>query len=288
MSKTIGAHDRQETEGEITQAAAIATKARASFYAIPTLHKPFDGSRLAFEDAATAYDPISALVVSSAARASDCLRQFFGFVNPDEGQFVSSPFAHYALLRPSIEAAATAVWLIQNEKRNERIIRALRLSWHHAGEASQLVQTLGGPKDTGDKVRSRLTALRDQVPALRQLDLAKFPKYSAILSSITIPRPPGDKRPIETPLFLWKLASAFIHGSGHLVRHLSDVRQVTEWSSGVASFEVTPSLRLQAVMAAAATEILVQASRRYLELATTDYASKPVPSPAVARDSRTS
>ena len=49
---------------------------------------------------------------------------------------------------------------------------------------------------------------------------------------------------VRSPYFLWKLASAFIHGSDHLMRDLSDVRQLAGWEEGTADFEVTPSFRI--------------------------------------------
>lgn len=128
------------------------------------------------------------------------------------------------------------------------------------------------------KVTARLTELKDTVGQLRQKPLTVPPRYTEILKSVSTNTPHnGSARySLASPLVIWKISTAFIHGSGQLVHALSDFRQVTEFQDGVATVEVKPSVQMLAGALSATVNLITRGDQRFTYLATHDYAGRTV------------
>ncbi|TQM98263.1 hypothetical protein FHX68_2307 [Microbacterium lacticum] len=217
------------------------------------------------------------------ARSTENLDRVFEImIDNDNEQLLAYPFSLYSLIRTAVEAAATSMWLIKSSKKSDRVLRALQLAYRNAQEAlrfAELIKGRGGaaPVRNGtEKTIERLNQLKDTVGPLRQLDLGPPPSYTAILTAVS-PKSRGRTRSgyeVSSPLVVWKASSAFLHGSEQVMRALSDVRQMNEFTDGVASFEITPSIQMLAVSIRTCVELIAQLDERYEFLATHDYAGR--------------
>lgn len=284
--RMIGRHDRQESESEEQQAIRVLQIARLQFSSMAeSLPSPRAGSMLMVEREHTAREPIDAMFVAQRVRSVENLERLFAMMIDDEGgRVLAYPFSGYSLIRAAIESSAVALWLIQPGRKQGRVMRALQRSYRHATDALKLAETIASDdvvrevREQTQRVIERLEELKNSLNALRQVELGPPPSHTDILKAVS-DRPPGPngKYALSSPLVVWKVSSAFIHGSDGVTRALSDIRQVAEFDGGVGTFEVTPSLRMLASSAAVCVELLRRADARYVELASHDYAGREVP-----------
>ena len=249
------------------------------------LDPPRSGSVLDMERVHTARESIDTLVMANRARARENLDRLFEMmIDEDNARLLAYPFSLYSLIRPAVEAAATAMWLIKSNKKKDRVLRALQLSYRSYREAVRFAELIKG-KDGAAPARegiarivARLNQLKDTVGVLRQVELGSPPRNSAILTAISPKSPTGGRGgySLSSPLVVWSVASAFLHGSEQVVRGLSDIRQVDEFTDGIASFEVTPSVQMLAISIKTCVELIVALDERYDYLALHDYAGRPV------------
>ncbi|GEB96119.1 hypothetical protein [Microbacterium lacticum] len=280
----IGKHDRQETDEQMELGVRAIQGARVRYQRLADqLSPPAAGSMLDLERAHTAREPVDTLVMTHRARSTENLDRVFEImIDNDNEQLLAYPFSLYSLIRTAVEAAATSMWLIKSSKKSDRVLRALQLAYRNAQEAlrfAELIKGRGGaaPVRNGtEKTIERLNQLKDTVGPLRQLDLGPPPSYTAILTAVS-PKSRGRTRSgyeVSSPLVVWKASSAFLHGSEQVMRALSDVRQMNEFTDGVASFEITPSIQMLAVSIRTCVELIAQLDERYEFLATHDYAGR--------------
>lgn len=282
----IGEHDRQESESEEQQAIRVLQAARHQFQGLSDIiDAPRPGSVLMLEREHTAREPIDLLVMAQRSRAVENLERLFAMMIDDENRRVLAyPFSGYSLIRASIEASSVGLWLIQSDVKKTRVLRALQLSYRHAADALHLAETIADVvtirevKEQTDRILGRLNELKDTVAPLRQSTLGPPPKYTDILKSVSR-RVAGPRSPysINSPLVIWKISSAFLHGSDSLTRALSDMRQTADFDDGIATFEITPSLRMLASSAAICVDQLLFLDQRYTHLATHDHAGRETP-----------
>jgi hypothetical protein len=281
----IGEHDRQEPAAVVEMSVRLVQMLRNRLREIPEeTPGPFAGSILYEEARYTAREPIATLVATNRARARDNLDRIFDLMIDDENaQLVAYPYSLYALIRASIESSATAMWLIQSDRRNDRVMRALQVSYRNTLDGVSLIRLFGEPEvQAADEARAertltRLNELKDQIPQLRQKQLTGPPKYTEILKAVSrTPGGPRDTFEFSSPITVWKISSSFIHGSDQLSRILSDVRQLEEFVDGVANFEFTPKVQLLAVGIAECVQLLIKVDERYAYLCTHDYGGRKV------------
>lgn len=285
----IGNHDRQESDEQMQLGIRAIQTARVRYRDLPDqLPAPLSGSMLDLERAYTAREPLDTLVMAHRARASENLDRVFEMmmIKEDEGKLLAYPFSLYSLIRTAVEAAATAVWLLKSSKKADRVLRALQLAYRNSQEAMRFAELIKGKAGAGParqgaaKTIDRLNQLKDTVGPLRQVELGPPPKYTAILTAVS-PKSRDSSRAgyeISSPLVVWKVSSAFLHGSEQVVRALSDVRQMGRFTDGVASFEITPSIQMLAVSLGTCVDLIAQLDERYTYLATHDYAGRSVSS----------
>ena len=251
------------------------------------LPPPLAGSMLEVERAHTAREPVDTLVMTHRARASENLdRVFEMMIDNDNERLLAYPFSLYSLIRTAVEAAATSMWLIKSSKKSDRVLRALQLGYRNTQEALRFAELIMGKgaaapaRRRAEKTIERLNYLKDTVGPLRQVELGPPPRYTAILTAVSPKSRDSDRagHALSSPLVVWKASSAFLHGSEQVVRALSDVRQMDEFTDGIASFEITPSIQMLAVSIGTCVDLIAQLDERYQYLATHNYAGRSVSS----------
>ena len=282
----IGEHDRQESEQEMAIATRLLQMLRDRLATVPeTTPAPFVGSILHEERRYTAREPIDMLIASNRTRARDNLDRVFSLMIDDAGErVIAYPYSIYPLIRASIESSATGLWIIQSDRRNDRVMRALQIAYRNNLDGLSLIRLFGSAQVIADeearvrRVEDRLNELKDQIPHLRQRTLTGPPKYTDILKAVS-PRleARSDRFEFASPVSIWKMSSSFIHGSDNVTRVLSDVRQLSEFNNGVANFEVTPKIQLLALGVAECIQLLLRLDDRYAHLCTHDYGGRTVP-----------
>lgn len=236
---------------------------------------------LAAENAATAFDPVGYQVARHRVRAVDALEMLMGSMHdPVSGRMEARPMAMYALVRMSVEASAVALWTIQSAKKHDRIYRALQVAYPHLTEYADFASVVAKEEDAApyiefrdDKAR-RLIGLKNDVGTLRQRELTKPPKLWRILTAVSPTVPPGRPHGVDSPYVIWKMTSAFLHGSDHLTRDLGDLEQVTESDGVGATFVVKPSWSLLCSCVAACVVEVEKLDARVRFLATTAYGER--------------
>lgn len=283
----IGAHDRQESDEQMQVAIRAIQNSRVQYRGLTDqLPSPLSGSILDVERAHTAREPLDTLVVAHRARASENLDRLFEMmIDEDNERLLAYPYSLYSLIRAAVEAAATSMWLVKSSKKKDRVLRALQLAYRNSQEALRFAELLKGKGGAGParqgaaKTIDRLNQLKDTVGPLRQVGLGSPPRYTAILTAVSSKG--GGSNPtgyeVSSPLVVWTVSSAFLHGSEKVMRALSDIRQMDKFTDGVASFEITPSIQMLAVSIRTCVELIAQLDERYIYLATHDYAGRSVP-----------
>lgn len=250
-----------------------------------SLDAPLPGSMLDLERSHTAREPIDTLVMMHRARATENLDRIFEMmIDEEHGRVLAYPYSMYSLIRVCVEAAATGMWLIKSSRKADRVLRALQLAARNSQEAGRFADLVLGRRGAlparqgATETLARLNQLKDTVGPLRQVVLGSPPKYTAILTAVSPQQPGGSSGgyAITSPLVVWKVSSAFLHGSEHVIRALSDIRQLEEFSDGVASFEITPSIQMLAISLRTCVDLLSDLDDRYRFLATHDYSGRSV------------
>lgn len=185
---------------------------------------------LAAEIAATAFDPIGYQMARHRTRAVDALEMLMDSMHDREsGHMQARPMAMYALVRMSIEASAMALWTVQSSKKHDRIYRALQVAYAHLIEYADFASVVGKEEDAAPYIKfrddktKRLIGLKNEVGTLKQKELTKPPKLWRILTAVSPTVPPGQPHGVDSPYVIWKMTSAFLHGSDHLTRDLGDL-----------------------------------------------------------------
>lgn len=183
---------------------------------------PVPGGLLEREDELTRYSPLSYQVKWQLQLTAQHLRAFDQMVEPG---LPPPAVAGYPLIRAAIEAAAQAHWLLQNGKRAQRVLRALRSSWWDHSDAMVISRSLGQPDPEWDrKTREALERGRLEVKELAQasLDVPRL-SHSDMLTDVER----HLKLPMPTPLIAWRLCSSLTHGNS-LVASMALQRQVID------------------------------------------------------------
>lgn len=273
-------NDRIETEQDWQESLGILEYATKVFRGLLELPEIQEGSVLSIEDQHTARVPISTQVVAAHGRASDALDAMIdGMVDETTQRIVARPFAQYALLRMACEGAALAMWLIKPSRKARRVYRSLCLEKVHAEDAISLIRTIEHrgsesaqrAEEGHAKLLKRLDELKNSVPQLREVELGPLPSWTDILIDVSPTRPPGAGHSVASPVVVWRVASAFVHGSSTTVRLLSDIEILGELGGGMSAAAIRPSWRMLAGSFMACVLLLREVSERYTYLATHDH-----------------
>lgn len=280
----VGEHDRQESGEQMQLATRAVLMTRQRFLQLPEqLDTPMTGSMLHVEREHTKRGSTDTLVMGHRARAYENLERIFEMMIDEEGErLLAYPFSLYSLTRAAVEAAAVAMWLVMSSKKADRVHRALQITFRDANEALRLAELVMGKgkahsaREATKKSIERLNELKNTIGPLRQVELGNPPSYTAILRAISPKERGALGYSIASPLIVWKAASAFLHGSDQLVRAFSDIRQLSDFDDGVASFEITPNIQMISVSLLAVVELIEELDERYVFLSTHNHAKRPV------------
>lgn len=278
MSPTYARWTSVETDDEMEAASAVFNLSEMRFKKLGDLPDPTPGSMLAVENGHTARVPITSQVQMATARARDAL-EAFSDLTVTAG--VLRPFAHYSLIRQASEGVALARWLLRPDKKYKRVQRSLNLEFTHDQDARDFAATLtrtdrNAASPALDQTLARLNELKDTVSQLREMPLKRVPSWTNILVDISPPlgRTTSGHAP-DSPVVVWKIASAFLHGSATTARMLSDLEQLTDFDEHrIASMELKPSWRVLAASYGTCVQMLYDLHERYEYLATHDYGKR--------------
>lgn len=275
---TRAQYENVESDEEMESANVVFNLSEMRFKELGEMADPLAGSMLDVENGHTARVPITSQVQMAAARAKDAL-EAFSDLTVTAG--VLRPFAHYSLIRQASEGAALAQWLLRPGVKYKRVHRSLNLEFSHDEDAREFARTYTRePRNAAspelNRTLRRLNELKDTVSQLREMELKHIPSWTDILIDISPPlgRTTGGHAP-DSPLVVWKIASAFLHGSSTTVRMLSDLQQLTEFDERrIASMQITPSWRVLAASYGTCVQMLYDLHERYDYLATHDYGKR--------------
>jgi len=171
---------------------------------------PAPGSSIAGDDAALQPWNISHTVLTALAGAVDHFHAAKTLLADAE---VLHTYAQFSLLRPALENAATAVFLLAPPARNLRVLRALRLEWADVCERNKVIEELGQQPNTPPDVRK--TELQNKARA-RGLSVDEVAQVAARPDSYSkIVRTAGDEALGgigAVLLVIWMLNSGSTHG----------------------------------------------------------------------------
>jgi hypothetical protein len=132
-----GKHDRRESDEEMRASIRMIMGAEVRFRSMEDLQEPVEGSILARERPLTSRYPIDAIAVAHQVRAVDNLQQVFGLMVDEENfEMKAYPYTLYSLIRTTIEAAATALWVLQSSRKSTRVFRGLQLAYRDVRTSS--------------------------------------------------------------------------------------------------------------------------------------------------------
>jgi hypothetical protein len=175
----------------------------------PDFGEPVVASSLGDIDRRTAPYQVSHAVKALLASAVDHLHTLRNLTVEAEVLHRSAP----TLIRPAIENASVAIWILSGEDRKERIIRRLRLQWANYNDAKTMQELLSGA-DASEWLDVRRDKLRAKAVDAgldsdeRNLVLNRIPGYS------TIVRKAGNEVPqlsTDTALICWRACSGISH-----------------------------------------------------------------------------
>lgn len=292
MSQPKGHYDRTESAAEIKAATDAILVLRDWLQNTTAPAAPRPGSMLATEDILTEREPLSSLVRGMRNRAVDGLELFMDATIHEEKQVMwTRPISPYAPLRMTMEAVSVGRWLIESNRKADRVLRALRLMMQHEYDTKEFALLLAGTREQKTEVRAsyesalaRLNQLKDAVPNLRQTELTSMPRYTDVMRKFS-PKGPDGSLEVDSPLVVWKLSSAILHGNSQILRHASDLEQTSEWepSGGtgrISSLHMTPKWSILAGCIYASCQHLRELDTRTGYLGTHDYANREVPEAA--------
>lgn len=201
-------------------------------------------SSLAGDVRATVYNPLSTQVLHHLASASDHLNTVVLMLGPD-GHPAVPAMALHTLVRAAIESTATAAWLLMPQRRDERVLRSLRLTYENRRQLRTILteRTLDDPKFKN--MAERLQSIRDERPGLRGVELGgkTLAPNTKRLEEAGALIPPG----IVTPLEVWRLTSGIAHGNSSIALNVLELRLAQKSQSGDDRYSATAHLGMLAL-----------------------------------------
>lgn len=199
-------------EDEVTRWVIAAHTARLASYMLEEVRDPLPATPLATDDESYPWEKCSSWTRSMLVAALDHLVVWANIIAPQtvfEGMVVRNPpRAYYTLARAGLEAAAQAVWILDQESSTERVDRHLRLLYHDLRQMALAFEMTADERAPAVRERMGLVEQRVGDPAAFQRIKKGEPKYSMMIreSAAAI-----DMKPTQLEV-LWRSASAAAHG----------------------------------------------------------------------------
>ncbi|MDP9999067.1 hypothetical protein [Pseudarthrobacter sulfonivorans] len=229
------------------------------------------GSRLASDDARTPSQPVSGYGYNQLIAAVGCLEALGRMGIRDDGETISlafSPFGAYALIRNSLDAAASALWLLEPASSTLRVKRRLLLGVDEVKNSSSFRRSMGRPNVSDWKQirRARFKEIASSANLAGWNPLKNdMPTMTSILEKLE--RHPEN---VVIPwLPAWQLASGHAHGKlwAQIASHQMDELADTRNENG-ATFKMVIQYGMLAVLLFEAVQLIEAAGGRYVDLAT--------------------
>jgi hypothetical protein len=233
--------DEQRQLRNLLEGMAIVREWEALTLSPAWAQQPVSGSELAEDDRRTGQFQMSGPARTAIMAAIDnlaCLRDcLFRWTAPDQVESRIQIYGPFALVRGGLENASRAVWMLEPDDRDERILRRLRLDWDEWSELEKVRKAMGAPPTrTSDEHFRKLTAVIQSTAfdpgAIKSLDAT----YTTIVKAAGQHLDTGSSR----QLVIWKGCSAIAHG---------DYRGTLAYLAGDMLAEVSPGFGLNPVTA---------------------------------------
>ena len=140
-----------------------------------------------------------------------------------------------------------AIWMLESDDANERLLRRLRLEWAESSEQAQVRELMGAP--LGKSKDDRLEKLTDLLPPattdqdqinVKQKAIKKRPDYGTIVEAAGSHVSSGS----SMQLFLWKTCSALAHGDFRGTLGYMEREVLPGPTPGIAMARITGSVSL--------------------------------------------
>lgn len=227
-------------------------------------------SRLAADDARTPTQPVSGYGYNQLIAALGCLEALGRMGIRDDGESISlafSPFGAYALIRNSLDAAASVLWLLEPGSSTLRVKRRLLLGVDEVKNSASFRLSIGRTHSSDWKQarRARLREIADSADLQGWNPLkAEMPSMTSILKELER----HHKNVVMPWLPAWQLASGHAHGKmwAQLASHQLDEMTDTRTENG-ATYKVVIKYGVLAILLFEAVQLLEASGGRYIELA---------------------
>jgi hypothetical protein len=174
-------------------------------------------SALAADDARSSPYQVSHEVVAQIGVAVDHLHALETLIRGAQALHLGAPFS---LVRPALEASATAAWILSPRSRSERIKRRLTLAAKDARDNSRAEDELAAQVPV--PLESRLNQIKSILVTATSSDA--IPKFATTDVMKAAAAATGDQ---FHPVLAWMCCSGFAHGRSWASRNLLD-REVFE------------------------------------------------------------
>lgn len=228
------------------------------FEVLNEIKRSFAGERnsaLQGDDTAAPYEPVSDLVASHFAVATDQLHAVKLAVESgrNDSHMHVLPVAMYTFIRSAVETIGTAIWLLSPSSRDERVLRALQLIYDHRRNLRTIATEMGDTEDAGfDRMSRRVEQIRDARPGLRGRSLKKLKTVTERLDAIAGLLPDL----FMPPLTLWRMASGLAHGNNAIIRSILEHEQIGDFKDGHGEFKLTSSVGVLSTFYMSALQML--------------------------------
>jgi len=187
--------------------------------------------------------------VSHAARAAilagvshlGCLRDsLFEWKGSNQVEARIHIYGPFALVRGALENASRAVWMLEPDDRDQRVLRRLQLEWAEWSQQAAVCKAMGVPVPRSNEDQFRKLTAIIQATAIDPSAIKSGAGYTTMVKAAGEHLDTGSTR----QLVIWKTCSALAHGDfrGTLAYTAREV--LAEHSPGIALASVTGNVAL--------------------------------------------
>jgi hypothetical protein len=172
----------------------------------------------------------------------------------------------FSLVRGALENASRAIWMLESDDADERLLRRLRLEWAESSAQAQVRALMGAPpgKSRDDRLKELTDLLppattdQDQIDA-KQKAIKKKPEYGAIVKAAGSHVSSGS----SVQLVLWRTCSALAHGDLRGTLGYTEREVLPGPTPGIALARITGSVSLLTYGSLVAIETIKVALKFY-------------------------
>jgi hypothetical protein len=228
----------------------------------PDSSQPVPGSELAEDDRRTHPYQVSHAVRAAMMAAVDhlgCLRDsLFEWSGSDRVTARIHIYGQFALVRGALENASRAVWMLELDDRDERILRRLQLEWSEVRAQEQVRDAIGPPGRSMPDQLDDLTVLI-QPTGIDPDEIRSGASYATMVKAAGAHLAADGSRQVV----IWRMCSALSHGDFRGTLGYTDRQVLAEISPGVALAKVTGSVPLLTAGSLDAIDTMKVALRLY-------------------------